>query len=321
MEVEIDLYEDWIAGNIAELQAAIQAGWYFKSHHDWQTKITAGDIIENAGTRERLLIINLIRKYRLIEPRPRALKLCSGLAVPDALRQGWRDFCEEVRNGSDLNRRLSRKSLVLDSQDEMLNHWGLQHFHLGVGPDPKYPTLIKGESEIAYAFVTPSIVYVIDIAEHGKWADLALLERLDLDFPEALAPYKTDALDISWVATEEDHKRLRKANINMMLKVNGKIFVEPGMGVMGDGTPSNIIFPMIQTKRRLKCADKIIRDNLDLILTSGAAEYQGKELSKKLTFILQGFTPRKVYVSCEELAFNVIVRPDGTWNIVQKCNY
>lgn len=318
MEVEIDLYEDWIAGNIAELQAAIQAGWYFKSHHDWQTKIIAGDIIENAGTRERLLIINLVRKYRLIEPRPRALKLCSGLAVPDALRQGWRDFCEEVRNGSDLNRRLSRKSLVLDSQDEMLNHWGLQHFHLGVGPDPKYPTLIKGESEIAYAFVNNNAVYVIDIAEHGKWADQALLEKLDFDFPEALAPYKTDALDISWEATEEDHKRLRKANLNMMLKVNGKIFVEPGMGVMCDGTPSKIIFPMIQTKRRLKCADKAIRDNLGSILTSAMTERHVNAVPEKLTFILLGFTPQKIYVSCEELGFNVIVRPGGIWDVERK---
>ncbi len=318
MEVEIDLYEDWIAGNIAELQAAIQAGWYFKSHQNWQTKITAGDIIENAGTRERLLIINLVRKYRLIEPRPRALKLCSGLAVPDALRQGWRDFCEEVRNGSDLNRRLSRKSLVLDSQDEMLNHWGLQHFHLGVGPDPKHPTLIKGGAKIVYAFVNKDVVYVIDIAEHGKWADQALLEKLDLDFPEALAPYKTDALDISWEATEDDHKRLRKANLNMMLKVNGKIFVEPGMGVMCDGTPSNVIFPMIQIKRRLKCADKTIRENLDIILTEVMTEYHSNALPEKLTFILIGFALGKICVSCEELGFNIIVRPDGTWNVERK---
>ena len=318
MDVEIDLYEDWIAGNIAELQVAIQAGWHFKSHLDWQTKIIAGDVIENAGARERLLIINLLRKYRQVEPRPRALKLCSGLVVPDALRQGWHDFCEEVRNGSDLNRRLSRKSLVLDSQDEMLNHWGLQHFHLGVGPDPKYPALIKGESEIAYAFVTNNAVYVIDIAEHGKWADQALLERLDFDFPEALAPYKTDALDISWEATEEDHKRLRKANLNMMLKVNGKIFVEPGMGVMCDGTPSKIIFPMIQTKRRLKCADKAIRDNLGSILTSAMTERHANAVPEKLTFILLGFTPKKIYVSCEELGFNIIVHPDGSWNIEKK---
>ena len=162
----------------------------------------------------------------------------------------------------------------------MLNHWGMQHFHLGVGSDPKYPTLSKGEAEIVYAFVTHNTVYAIDIAEHGKWVDQALLEKLDFDFPEALAPYKTDALDISWEATEEGHKRLRKANLNMMLKVNGKFFVESGMGVMCDGTSSNIIFPMIQTKRRLRWADKAIRDNLDMILTR-AIEYQGSALPHK----------------------------------------
>lgn len=321
MDVEIDLYEDWIAGNIAELQVAIQAGWYFKSHPEWQSKIIAGDIIEDAKAREQLLIINLLRKYRQVEPRPRELKLCSGLIVPKARCQGWHDFCEEVVKGADLNRRLSRKSFVLDSQDDMYNHWNLQHFHLGVGPDPNYPTLVKGESEIAYAFVTPNIVYVIDIAEHGKWADQGLLEKLDLDFPEALAPYMTDAFDISWEATEEVHKRLRKANVNMLLKVNGKIFVEPGMGVMCDGTPSKIIFPMLQTKRRLKDTDKVIRDNLDSILVGGMFACHSNELPKKLTFILQGFTSCNVRVSCVELAFNVILRPDGTWDIEKRRQY
>ena len=298
MKVEVDLYQDWLDGNIQEIKVALNEGYYFSVHKDWQNRIANGDEITDLGIRERLLLLNLCRCYRQVPARKRLLKVCRDVVVPPERSRGWSDFVKEIVDGTDLNRRLSRQSLDIDSQDKMLNHWRIQHFHIGVGPDAKHPMLIQGESEIVYAYVTPEVLYVIDVAEHGKWAQQQLLEKLDRDYPEALAPYLTNALDISWEADEEDYKRLRKLNLNTMLKINGKIFVEPGVGVACDGTPSQVVMFMLRVRRRLDKCCQMIKQYFESTVCVDTPCQIG--VADVVRLRMYGFDNRYVYVCCKE---------------------
>lgn len=262
--INIDLVKDWTDQAIVKLQNAVASGYYID---DSRLRYVVDHPDEGTtGECEQMLRLLYAHMHRLVEVRPRVWKECSGIAVPAEYAAGWQMLKSEVTGGQNLARRLSRQSLNLIKDDDMLNDWGIQHFHLGTRPDKKHPNLIEGTGLLAYAFVTSATVYVIDLLPHKKWADKQLLEKLVADYPEALEPYKSTALDIAFDPDENAIKQLRAAHVNGMLKLSTGIYVPPGMGIAGDGSSGAVGMSVTFTRNFLRRAQLVLTKRLTEIL-------------------------------------------------------
>lgn len=258
--IHIDLVADWTNQAIIKLSTAVANGY---SIDDSRLNYVLAN--PTAGTdeeRERLLRIYYSHMHRLVYPRPREWKECKGIAVPTELLAGWQMLKSEVIGGRNLAPRLSRQSLTLMREDDMLNDWGVQHFHLGTQPSSKYPNLMEGTKELVYAFVTKDVVYAIEIGLHGQWANKQLLEKLVADYPEALEPFKTEAKDIAFDPDEKATKELRKLHVNGMLKLSTGIYVPPGMGIAGDGSSGAAGMGVVFTRNFLRRAQPVLEKRL-----------------------------------------------------------
>ncbi len=255
MKVKINLTEDWtkiILDRISNLQSN---GFIFESFKEWkeqrlynlsgqkQALMDKGedysqvDIEIGKTDLDHLFTDHLLHTYfdfesRLIEDKPRIVKIPSGFVCPSRLKKGRDALLEKVRNGKNLFPHLSRQIFDANFMDGMLFDWGVQHFHLGLTPDKKRPKLIEGTKEVLYAIVKDDTFYAIAIEDHGHWASKDLLRIVRDNFPEIIKPFKIEGiLALSQTFSEKEHIQLRNSGVNTINELDGEFYFSPGGGI------------------------------------------------------------------------------------------
>ncbi len=255
MNVEINLYQDWMELIHAKINELQKKGFVFVSFKEWgnrrliqlnkQKESLEQQNIDTASVEREIQETDLEEKYkenlihiyfdfdsRLVVPKPRKVKIPSKFSCPSKLKPGYDLLLKKVEEGTNLFPHLSRQIFKTDFMDGMLFDWGIQHFHLGLTSDGKRPSLIQGTKEVLYAIVTDDNFYVLVIEDHGHWASKDLLRIVKNDFPEILAPYKIEGiLGMEHKYTERDHIQLRNAGINTMNEIDGDYYISPGGGI------------------------------------------------------------------------------------------
>lgn len=147
-----------------------------------------------------------------------------------------------IQSGDDLSIFMSRRIGDITKTDGLLDHWGIHHFHLG---ESRYGR--SGEVErtkhVLLCRITPENAYFIEVAAHGSdspntWYRQDLIDIIHRNWPESIERARLKGVtDIAPDFTDDDVKILRQANLTHFLKVSdGTVYIEPGIGVMGDGT-------------------------------------------------------------------------------------
>lgn len=195
--------------------------------------------------------------------------------VPTHLVVGEQQLLAKVAAGGDLWPHQSRKIGNVAAEDGMLNDFGIQHFHLGTTPDPHRPHLIEGTSELLFAVVKDDGFYSLGIFDHTAWSKEVLLNIIQSNWPQLIAPYTltgsghTNVIGLAQTYMENDAAALRKNNINVIRqRPDGTIHMGMGGGITTDGKSLVATRETLQLEKFAKSIEEEVRRKvLDKIST------------------------------------------------------
>lgn len=204
-------------------------------------------------------------KCRIIDKKPRIALETSDLAVPQIYQSVYQEIISDIENGNDLKKYQSRNLKKLDYDDDMLSHWGIQHFHLG--QTLENDGYVKRTGDLLFIHFSGTNAHILGFFNHGAWVDLELIEILHENWPQELAVFKSGSNAAP--LTELEYKTLRKkhANANVTVK-DGTEYLCPGMGVTANGAPIFAVLNSDKVNFMFNRAFELIRENVALILES-----------------------------------------------------
>ena len=173
-----------------------------------------------ANARRRLNV----QRYTVVESKE--------LACPSDLAPGYAELKSELERGIDVTDRLSTRTPRPKYEDQLLNDWGITHFHLGLRDAQGN---VQPAKVVLFAFVCDDVVHCIRFAEHGSWSEIVLLEILQRNWPQTIEPARAKDLSrYEW--SDEDRKKIRRDHGNILNTVNGEVFAPIGGGISAAGT-------------------------------------------------------------------------------------
>lgn len=260
MAIAINLVRDWEDIQLDDFQRFITE-WGFESQSLERYLNASPGTKERDDSRDEAIMAWFNCLHRRIPAQPRKLVPNPSLVCPAEVAKGWTMLQQEVRNGTDLTPRLSRKIENADYNDGMLNDWGFHHFHLGTIFDPKHPRLIQGTSFVLFAIVETYEFYPIDFVQHGAWGDKAILEKAISAFPNRFEEFCLKGItDIASPFTGENVDEIRKCGVNIFHKIGDKIYAPPGMGLTTAGTSVAATMVLDRNRRRFQSLENLLCD-------------------------------------------------------------
>lgn len=174
-------------------------------------------------------------QHRSIRPRPRETVFAAGVTVPTEHQAGFDALDQASKNGESLKPFRSIGVARLNTNDGMLNDWGIHHFHMGTQAHPKAQGFVSRTGPVVYAKVTDDGLYVLAIDEHGRWSDKDLIEIIHANWPALIASYRVNVVPTQSMSSD-DIKALRAANVNALVELrDGTAYMSPGGGNLGSG--------------------------------------------------------------------------------------
>lgn len=322
MKIEIDLYSDWKKIILDYIPYVDSIGFKFLSFEKWKLnqKIEKNIAKNNLMNEYNDYLINKFMTYksRIIEPKARIVKISKEFICPDDLKKGFENFKNKVEKGESLLPYMSKKIFDADYDDDMLYDWGIYHFHLGMEQD-EYKNnniSVKRTGEILYACLDEENFYVINIAKHGEWENIELLEIIKKNFPKLLEKFKINKFKISGENFDKNkHKNLRKNHLLSFIELDGECYMPPGYGVNSSG---GSILALLQIDRICSFyneAEEILKEE---VLKIREKIEKKEEKRKNIKLIMKKLEDDKVTVFCDELKFNLILPYDKLVNNFEK---
>jgi len=269
MAITIDLVREWEDIQLGDFQRFITE-WGFESQALERYLNTSPGTKEWVDSREEAIMTWFNYLYRRIPAKPRKLVPNRSLVCPVDVAQGWTRLQQEVKNGTDLTPRLSRKIENADYNDGMLYDWGFHHFHLGTTFDPKHPRLIQGTSFVLFAIVDSYEFYPIDFVQHGAWGDRTVLEKAISAFPDRFEKFCLKGITgIASPLACEDVGGMRQCGVNIFHKIGDKIYAPPGMGLTTAGTSVAATMALDRKRRLFQRIENQVREIFDAQHRSG----------------------------------------------------
>lgn len=205
-------------------------------------------------------------KYRILSACQRQLIEAKNLDVPDKYSDAYAVIVKDIEEGKPLKKYQSRNLKKITYNDDMLSHWGIQHFHLG--KDIEKDGFVKRTGDLLFIFFANQKAYVLGFFSHGDWCDLDIIETIHQNWPDELMHYRGQKK--GRVLTAEEYKILRQKNINTTIVVkDGTEYFGPGMGVMAGGAPAEAVANAHKVKMNFENDFKTICLNFDQIKNAG----------------------------------------------------
>lgn len=200
-------------------------------------------------------------KIRLIEIKPRKLKVSKEFHCPKNIEKGWDILKHNIESGKNLNIHLSRGIKYLKNGDGLLNSWGIYHFHLGEGL--RKDGFIERTGPLVFALVRDDTVYVIDIYNHGDWYKQDIVQIMHDNWSEVIQEYQAPGIAGDYY-TEMDVEELRNSNMNHCITVNdGTVYFPIGGGSSCSGVNTYASIFSKKMNRVLKKLEKDISADLE----------------------------------------------------------
>lgn len=220
---------------------------------------------------------------RRISVRPRKVLVSNTLQCPLDRRGGFNEIVRRAEAGENLCPYQSKK-VLLDPEynDQLLNHWGIHHLHLGLVPHNKNKKLVERTPLLLFARVTEDTFYCINILGHGAWAQQQLLEIIHRNWPASIAHLRLDNA-IGEQLSDMDIKTLRSKNCNVALAmIDGISYLPIGNGSSTSGTSVDVVHKCARIHSTCRRMEDLIRKQLPTQLKE-----KGQELQSRYQFKMQ----------------------------------
>jgi hypothetical protein len=264
MEIKINLTSDWTQ----YLRSAITAAGY---------SVSATESLDELSYK----YFN-IRK-RTVPDLCRAVHESRKLLCPQEHQLGYSALKTKFVTGNAVTPHLSKTILSDSYEDQLLNDWGIHHFHLGQNVSNGFA---DRTGPLLFALVTNTDVYCIDIKSHGAWSEQEFIKTLHEEWPEAIQNYRINGvLGLAYQPTNDDISTLRRAGVQTMIQIEeGVVYGPIGGGYSSAGTSVESRMLACRFQRMIIDIEKNVKENAGLYVDK--IREQGLEPGSELRFEL-----------------------------------
>jgi hypothetical protein len=225
---------------------------------------------------ERLLLKVSNFESKTITATPRTVRLCpefekARARLSSKQERALKEIIQKFSCGEDVNAHFSKASRNATKPDPLLAHWGIHHIHISNWKKKSGDYFYARTGPLIFAVVGSKDVCFLGIYRHGAryptaWTRRKLLQTINKNWPGLMdfAEVK-GASDLSVHPTNQQLIRLRKSNINVSTKVDGRIIGPLGGGVMSNGTPIRHRMKAMKTIKGIKQLEKHVESNRSVI--------------------------------------------------------
>ena len=204
-----------------------------------ETRYRASRLIERLITFRRKHILSCKREVFIsteLQEKLRSDEYIQFVSIVKAIQ-------DDLRNGNDINGRLSKKADRPSQNDDMLFEWNLYHLHLGEDKEDSNSKYYRRTGPLLIVYIPPidSSAYLLDISENHfnnqvAFARKRYLEIIDNNWPDLLSEYEMHGITPEYSLTDEERAALRSHHVNAFNHINGKMIGNPGIGITCAGT-------------------------------------------------------------------------------------
>ena len=185
-----------------------------------------------------LCLYHKIAIRTLINPKPRTVRVSPQFTCPEEYEPGLSNLRRAIEKGEDLSPFMSKRVKQARARDHLLDYWRIHHFHLGSRIEKD--GFVGRTQHILMALWDSQYVYFIRIEDHSKgndpWYKKKLLTILHENWPELIAYARIPgATDVHHEHCDEEIRQLRKAGLSTSHRIGDAVYVDPGIGVLGNG--------------------------------------------------------------------------------------
>jgi hypothetical protein len=203
------------------------------------------------GSSDEIIMAYANVQHRRVPQRPRIVHKPAAYPIPADLVAGEQAFIAKVAAGDDLRPHQSTNLERADFNDGLLNDFGLQHFHLGIGPHPTKPGFMARTEPVLFALVRDDDFYSLGCYPHGAWSMTSLLDLIHSTWPDVIAPYTAKLVQgLGQTHTDAEIALLRKAGIlTLTQRPDGTVHLPPGGGVTSSRQSGKVARDAARIKR------------------------------------------------------------------------
>lgn len=171
---------------------------------------------------------------RLVTPTPRAVLKASVFSCPPEHQQAANEIERKIRLGEEITSHLSTRIKNVNYDDDLLNHWGIHHLHLGIAMRPD--GFVDRTDLLIFCRFSDANAYFLEVLPHqGSWTLQRLVQVIHDNWPAALDEFRAPGVKGNGL-TDAQVKRLRDNNINHVVQVSdGTVYLPSGGGASGSG--------------------------------------------------------------------------------------
>ena len=184
---------------------------------------------------ENLFLQLLQFRRRTVPTSKRRIVEAEGFDCPPEVLDGYSLFKGKVNQGADLLPYLSIQIENLRTRDQLLNDWGVHHFHMGISRKTNKPDFVERTGPVLLAVVKPDTLYAIGFWHH-EFASKEVLEIMHKNWPNLMGEPMKGVVGIENPnKTAEEISALRKAGIITSSQIGNQVFFSPGGGYSSTG--------------------------------------------------------------------------------------
>jgi hypothetical protein len=211
---------------------------------------------------------SIIMKYFNVHKRritvcPRTILISKEFHCPLEVQAGLNEVLRKAEVGEDLRPHQS-KELFLNPEynDQLLNHWNIQHLHLDILPHRKYKGLLKRSKLLLFARVTPETMYCINILDHDAWTQQQMLGVIHRNWPDSIAQFRLDEMQGEKLSDQEV-RSLRDKNCNVSIAMaDGVAYLPIGNGSSSSGISTDVVLACARVRSYFRQLEDVVRTQL-----------------------------------------------------------
>lgn len=286
--IRIDFPADWAASleeQVAALGYQIRAG------------LSPSQVCHQYSTLQR----------RLLSQRPRTVCTAAEFTCPPDLVANLALLQKKIEAGEDLRPHLSRGLANLDTQDMLLNDWGIHHLHLGTKIEAD--GFVERTGPVLFARFALDATYLIAVLKHGSWSCQDFVRVVHRNWPDTISAYRLHGVQgLAQQTSDADIAALRKHAINVPVEVEpGVVYLGVGGGYSTTKMNGEIVRACAQTLETIKKLEAFVCGQIPALMDQARA--RGLDVGDELSFKLRRLDG--VLVALEENTNTVIPLPES----------
>ena len=173
-------------------------------------------------------------RRRFVPSQRRSIAKSKGFSCPPEYVQGLAELEQKIESGDDLAPYLSKRLVNPHYKDDLLNHWGLHHLHLGTSIESD--GFVQRTKHLLFCRFEDENAYFIDVLPHeGAWTLQRLVEEIHENWPDTIRRHRFQDGTADFLS-DTHVKVLRSRNTNHCVAVpDGTVYLPLGGGVTSSG--------------------------------------------------------------------------------------